>query len=180
VCSLDFCVDVADCGGCSVGWNGLAVESAARGVGSMWHHWTEYIFVVYINSSMCDTTKQCVTSKVVTVSSAWADDGAVHSVKTNEKVTSLARGGGGEKFISERKSFYSTLRGYAVDNDLSATCRPTSVEALNVDNSRQTAQARARFLPLRSTVSRTWLNPLTPTIAIWVQHIWSILCQTGL
>ena len=63
--------------------------------------------------------------------------------------------GGGEKFISERKSFYSTLRGYAVDNDLSATCRPTSVEALNVDNSRQTAQARARFLPLRSTVSRT-------------------------
>jgi len=25
-----------------------------------------------------------------------------------------------------------------------------------------------------------WLNPLPPTVAIWVQLVWSILCQTGL
>jgi len=37
---IDFCVscslaDAVDCGGCSDGWNGLAMEAAARGRNSM-------------------------------------------------------------------------------------------------------------------------------------------------
>jgi len=42
---IDFCVscslaDAVDCGGCSDGWNGLAMEAAARGRNSMWYDLT--------------------------------------------------------------------------------------------------------------------------------------------